>query len=175
MMPKNTQNALDIDITIEVSGWPEREVLCELVRKICDVVFSHLGFDGVESDLSLLFTDDAHMQDINRKWRGQDKPTNVLSFPAFALVPGEAPKSMMGDIVLAFETLVREAKQEKKDFNHHLSHLLVHGLLHLLGYDHETIEEADMMEGYEVVILRALAIPNPYQYEEDIVSARKNP
>jgi len=119
----------------------------------------------VESDLSLVFTDDAQIQQLNKKWRGQDKPTNVLSFPAFALKPGEVPKPMLGDIVLAFETLVREAAQEKKDFNHHLSHLLVHGLLHLLGYDHETQEEADMMEGYEVAILRQLAIADPYQYK----------
>jgi len=167
MMPKNSQNALNIDITIKGQGWPEREELRELVGQICDIVFSHLGFKGVESDLSLVFTDDAQIQQLNKKWRGQDKPTNVLSFPAFVLAPGEAPKSMLGDIVLAFETLVREAAQEKKDFNHRLSHLLVHGLLHLLGYDHETQEEADMMEGYEVVILRQLAIADPYQYEED--------
>ncbi len=103
-----------------------------------------------------------HISRLNAEWRGKDKPTNVLSFPAFAVRPGDALPPMLGDIVLARETLAREAEAEKKPFDHHLAHLVVHGLLHLLGYDHETAAEADEMEGAERRALARLEIPDPY-------------
>ena len=109
-------------------------------------------------ELSIVLTDDSHMQELNRTWRGLDKPTNVLSFPAPSGVAG----GMLGDIVIAYETLARECGEEHKPFLHHLAHLAVHGFLHIAGYDHETDAEATEMEGLETRILHALDVPDPY-------------
>ena len=110
-----------------------------------------------------MLADDATVQDLNRTWRNKDKPTNVLSFPAAEqpLQPGMARP--LGDVVLAYDTLVRESAEQSKPFEHHFAHLLVHGTLHLLGQDHETGEaEADAMEALEIAALRGLGVPNPY-------------
>ena len=113
------------------------------------------------AELSLLLTDDKRIRAVNRDWRGFDKPTNVLSFPA---VPPErvASSPVLGDIVLALETLTREAEAEGKSFGDHLSHLVIHGLLHLLGEDHETEAEAQRMEAMETAALARLGIADPY-------------
>ncbi len=103
------------------------------------------------------------MRALNAGWRGKDKPTNVLSFPASpAAAPGAALPPMLGDIVLAAETVFGEAALDGKPVEHHLSHLIVHGLLHLLGYDHETDGQAEAMEAVERRALARLAIPDPY-------------
>ena len=102
-----------------------------------------------------------------REWRGKDKPTNVLSFPAFPLKPGMAPKPLLGDIVLAYETVRARLEAEAKPFENHLSHLIAHGLLHLFGYDHETDDEAEVMEALERQILARLAIPDPYAVSDE--------
>ncbi|TIX40762.1 MAG: rRNA maturation RNase YbeY, partial [Mesorhizobium sp.] len=99
---------------------------------------------------------------LNVGWRGKDKPTNVLSFPAFPFARGGPLPPMLGDIVLAAETVVREAALEHKPLENHISHLVIHGLLHLLGYDHETDAEAELMEATERAALARLAIPDPY-------------
>lgn len=114
-----------------------------------------------QAEVSLLLTDDARMQAINRAWRGVDKPTNVLSFPA---VPAEAiaGSPVLGDIVLAYETMAREAEEEGKPLEHHLAHLVIHGLYHLLGDDHEIPAEAELMEARETAALARLGIPDPY-------------
>jgi len=114
------------------------------------------------SELSLVFSDDAAIRKLNAGWRGKDKPTNVLSFPAFSWRRGDPLPPMLGDIAIAAETVRKEADLEGKPFEHHLTHLIVHGFLHLLGYDHETNGEAEEMEGVERRILAALAIPDPY-------------
>jgi probable rRNA maturation factor len=111
-----------------------------------------------DAEISLLFADDAFVHDLNARYRGQDKPTNVLSFPA---PPGPGPRQL-GDIVLAYETVAREAAEAGKPFRDHTAHLLVHGLLHLLGYDHENDAEAEIMERREAEILETLDIPDPY-------------
>lgn len=126
-----------------------------------------------QAEISILLTDNATVQDLNRNHRGQDKPTNVLSFPGlepadvFALrqkqpASGEPPV-ILGDVALAFETIQQEALGQKKPFEHHLLHLIVHGILHLLGFDHEKDKEAHEMESLEINILSSLKIPNPYQ------------
>ena len=124
-----------------------------------------------ESELAVMLTDDAGIQTLNRNWRGIDKPTNVLSFPALQPVgarkPGDAPR-MLGDIAIAYQTMRREADQERKPFNHHLSHLAVHGFLHLIGYDHENDADADAMESLEIEILARLGIPDPYARRERV-------
>jgi probable rRNA maturation factor len=124
--------------------------------------------DG-EAELAVMLTDDAGIRTLNLNWRGIDKPTNVLSFPALpptgAGGPDDAPR-MLGDIAIAYETTRREADDEQKPFDHHLSHLAVHGFLHLMGYDHEQDDDAEAMETLEQEILAQLGIPDPYADRE---------
>ena len=114
------------------------------------------------AELSLLFCDDATIQTLNKQWRGFDKPTNVLSFPA-ATVKDLAKAPMLGDIAIAFETCEREARNEAKTFYDHVTHLVIHGFLHLLGYDHLTEDEAEVMEDLERRSLQRLGIDDPYR------------
>jgi probable rRNA maturation factor len=122
-----------------------------------------------EAELAVMLTDDAGIRTLNSNWRGIDKPTNVLSFPALpptgAGGPDDAPR-MLGDIAIAYETTRKEADDEQKPFDHHLSHLAVHGFLHLIGYDHENDADADAMEALEQEILAQLDIPDPYADRE---------
>jgi probable rRNA maturation factor len=115
-------------------------------------------------NLSLIWTDDAQIQVLNATYRTINKPTNVLSFcdlDGSDDTPQETPL-YLGDIVLAFETITQEALEQDKSFEHHSLHLVVHGFLHLLGYDHQIQEEADLMETLEIMILDSFGIPNPY-------------
>jgi probable rRNA maturation factor len=114
-------------------------------------------------DVSLCLADDAALRALNLRWRGLDKPTNVLSFPAAPGRPGEAP--MLGDVALAYETLAREAEDLGVPLADHYRHLLAHGFLHLIGYDHETDAEAERMEALETRILKRLGVGDPYARE----------
>lgn len=127
------------------------------------VAGGHAGID--EAEIAVMLTDDAGIRTLNNNWRGIDKPTNVLSFPALlpAAPRGEGdPPRMLGDIAIAYQTTRREADDEQKPFDHHLSHLAVHGFLHLIGYDHTTDDDAEAMESLEQEILAQLGIPDPY-------------
>jgi probable rRNA maturation factor len=121
--------------------------------------------DHGEAELAVMLTDDDGIRTLNSNWRGIDKPTNVLSFPALQptgpVGPDDAPR-MLGDIAIAYQTTRKEADDEQKPFEHHLSHLAVHGYLHLIGYDHENDADADTMESLETEILAQLGIPDPY-------------
>lgn len=150
------------DISIIAEGWDREELLAKVVDNAISATFNRLGFDKLESELSLVFTNDHDIRKLNAQWRNIDKPTNVLSFPAFDIAPGNTPGPLLGDIVLAHETVTREADNENKSINDHLTHLLVHGLLHLVGYDHQTDDEAEQMEQLEREILRNLSIADPY-------------
>ncbi len=107
--------------------------------------------------ISILLTDDASIRELNADFRGKDTPTNVLSFPAAA-----SARPHLGDIALAYGVCAREAEAQQKPLAHHLMHLTVHGVLHLLGYDHESDAEAEAMEGVERAILSKLGVPDPY-------------
>ena len=122
--------------------------------------------DVGEAELAVMLTDDAGIRTLNLNWRGVDKATNVLSFPALqpsrpSAADDDAPR-MLGDIAIAYQTMRKEADEEQKPFEHHLSHLAVHGFLHLIGYDHDKDDDAEAMETLEQEILAQLGIPNPY-------------
>ena len=152
-----------IDILIEAGDWPGETELVAMARRAVDGTLAEIGAaSSTRSELSVVFTDDAHIRALNSGWRGKDKPTNVLSFPAFPASPGKPLPPMLGDVVLASETVAAEALNEGKPLADHMTHLIVHGILHLIGYDHETDAEAEMMERAERRILAGLAIPDPY-------------
>ncbi|ESY77515.1 rRNA maturation factor [Mesorhizobium sp. LNHC221B00] len=152
---------IEIDISIEAGDWPAEASLARLVDRAVAAAFAETGAAG-HSELSIVFSDDAHIRTLNADWRGKDKPTNVLSFPAFPHVKDGPLPPMLGDIVLAAETVAREAALEDKPVENHITHLVIHGLLHLMGYDHETDTEAEAMEAVERAALARLAIPDPY-------------
>lgn len=154
--------AVSIDIIVEAGEWPPKAALSALARKAVAAALAEAGAADAPSELGIVFTDDAHIRTLNAAWRGKDKATNVLSFPAFPVQPGDRLPPMLGDVVLAAGTVAREAGLEDKPFDHHLVHLMVHGTLHLLGYDHETEAEAEAMEALERRALARLAIPDPY-------------
>ncbi|CDO46257.1 rRNA maturation RNase YbeY [Bartonella henselae] len=153
---------ITIDILVESDGWNDEKMLYNITEKALKTIMHHLSLENVVSEISLLFTDDKHIAQINAQWRGKNKSTNVLSFPAFPLKVGDSPGPMLGDIIIARETVVLEAENEAKSFQDHLTHMIVHGILHLLGYNHETNEEASHMEELERKILQKLSIKDPY-------------
>jgi probable rRNA maturation factor len=145
---------------------PDAEaVIQRAVAAAAETVNADIG----EAEIAVMLTDDAGIRTLNSNWRGIDKPTNVLSFPALPQAspgsPDDAPR-MLGDIAIAYETTRTEADDEQKPFDHHLSHLVVHGFLHLVGYDHETDDDAEAMETLEQDILAQLGIPDPYADRE---------
>lgn len=143
----------DITIQLQDARWKTRlRPYCKTVRAACESV---LLSRKVHGEIAVVLADDAFAQQLNRDYRGKDKPTNVLSFP-------NDEAGQLGDIVLAFETVEREAAEQGKSFKHHAVHLLVHGTLHLLGYDHEIEKEAARMEKLEIKILDKLGVANPY-------------
>ncbi|WP_375669246.1 rRNA maturation RNase YbeY [Bartonella sp. MR168JLCBS] len=153
---------ITIDITVESARWNNEKMLYDITEKALKTTMHHLSLENVVSEISLLFTDDKHMAQINAQWRNKNKSTNVLSFPALPLNAGDPPGLMLGDIIIAQETVVLEAKKEGKSFQDHLTHMIVHGILHLLGYNHETNDEACQMEELEIEILLKLSRNDPY-------------
>jgi probable rRNA maturation factor len=153
---------IDIALMRQDEGWPPEAALRALAQRIIAAACGDLKLAATPCELSLVFANDAMIQSLNAQWRGKDQPTNVLSFPAFPLKPGAKLPPMLGDIVLARETVAREALAEAKPFENHVTHLLLHGFLHLLGYDHESEADALVMETIETRILASLAIPDPY-------------
>jgi probable rRNA maturation factor len=152
------RSALAVDFVIESQAWraePEAEaVVRRAIAQAAAAVSTSAG------EVAIVLTDDSAIRILNRQWRGKDAPTNVLSFPAAEPQP-DTPV-LLGDIVIAYETVAREALAQNKPFMHHLAHLAVHGFLHLVGYDHETDKEAEAMETLETVVLARLDVPDPY-------------
>jgi probable rRNA maturation factor len=149
-----------IDISAEAEGWARVPGIEACVRRAAEAAMR--DGEAPPSEISVVLSDDEHIRELNKHHRNIDKPTNVLSFPAARMkAPAGAPR-FLGDIVLAFETVEREAREEAKPLENHITHLVVHGVLHLLGYDHEDEDEAALMETRERQILSSLGIPDPY-------------
>jgi probable rRNA maturation factor len=157
--------SVEIDIIVSADPWDAVEGLDALVRACVDASVAESAaalIDGCE--LAVTFCDDEEIRALNAEWRDKDKPTNVLSFPT----PGAlAARPLLGDIVIAYETVAREAVEQEKTFRDHTAHMVIHGFLHLLGYDHETSVEADAMEGLERRIASRLGLRDPYAGEAD--------
>lgn len=154
-------------LSVEVTGgagWPaDSEALVGRAARMAFVEMAEPA--GPDCEISVLLDNDEAVRKLNRDWRGLDKPTNVLSFPTdMPALPGEPV--MLGDLALALETVTREAIEQEKGFDEHLQHLVVHGVLHLFGLDHEAPDEAEEMEALEVQILQALGVADPYMNTE---------
>ena len=153
---RRTRPAPAIDIVIDSSLWRREPQAAAVIRRAVGEATEMAGAAAGPSEVAVMLCDDAAMRDLNGRWRGRPEPTNVLSFPA------AAGTKALGDIAIAYETTAREAKAEWKPFGDHLSHLAMHGFLHLLGYDHESDAEAAAMERLETTILARLGIADPY-------------
>lgn len=152
-----------LDIDMEAGPWSEVPGLEALAQRAAEAALaSASGADAGSMAATLLLTGDREIAELNRQWRGQDRPTNVLSFPAtFPAIPGE-PRQL-GDIAVAYETVAREAVAEGKSVADHAAHLIVHGVLHLLGQDHGNDSDAETMERTEIAALCSLGIADPYR------------
>ena len=149
---------MNLDISIDDREWRAVPNLRKLARMAVSAVLP-----DEDVAIGLLFTSDARIAEMNGQWRGKPGPTNVLSFPVPAETPLPAGEPRpLGDIVLAYGVISREALAQKKPVAHHVTHLIVHGVLHLLGYDHENDDEAGAMEAREIMILSELGMGNPY-------------
>jgi probable rRNA maturation factor len=154
-----------IDVVVRGGDW--RRALprhAALARRAARAAFAVAGASAANDELSVVLADDAAVRELNRDYRGKDRPTNVLSFSLAAErpAPARAPR-LLGDVVLAYETVTREAAAQDKRLDHHLTHLVVHGVLHLLGYDHACDRDAARMEALEVRALARLGVADPYR------------
>ena len=153
---------MEIDFLTDDDAWlalPEREALA---RRAVHAVFEVLGAPEPLSELSVVFTSDESVAELNRAWRGKPGPTNVLSFPAAGGArPGQGP-GVLGDIVLAAGVVRTEAKAQGKPLANHTAHLIIHGILHLLGHDHAEDATAEAMERLEGEAMARLGLPDPY-------------
>jgi len=166
---------LSIAISVEDQSWAKLAPdAARLLRRAARDALAEAKSDGwkgsrVGHEISFVLTDDKRMRNLNRAYRGKDKPTNVLSFAALdgAQSGSKRPKPgmpwLLGDVVLTSGVIAREAKAQRKSVQHHLSHLAVHGVLHLLGYDHEQDRDAEAMEALEIAALAGMGIANPYE------------
>ena len=160
-----------VEILLKSTRWKAQPRAAAIIRKA--IAAAAKAASTPPAELAIVLTNDSSIRALNRDWRGLDAPTNVLSFPAGASkagprVPGNRTignrvlNRTLGDIVIAYQTMAREARDEDKPFAHHLAHLAVHGYLHLLGYDHDNDRDAHKMERLEAKILKRLGVPDPY-------------
>jgi probable rRNA maturation factor len=143
---------IEIDLQVEEAAWFER---LPQIERLLDEAAAAIEADGAAD---VLLTTDEAVRKLNTRFRGKDRPTNVLSFPAPA-----NPFGQLGDVALALGVCEREAREQGKPLDDHIRHLLVHGLLHLLGYDHEAEADAEAMESLERTVLARLGVPDPYE------------
>jgi len=163
-----------VQLSVSAGEWGTKDAGQDLSEK-CTQLYRHIFSNmfptlGTVPQLSIMLTNDEMIQDLNHHYRGKESPTNILSFPAQEMGIGHEPRLesqgvpvTLGDVVMSYETILHEAEEQGKSFEAHFTHLFVHGVLHLLGYDHETVEGADVMEKTEIELLAALNIENPYE------------
>ena len=152
---------LAVDVMRHSEAWENSSVSDESIVRAAQAAFAEVRPEISQAcEVVVVLTDDAEMQDLNRTWRRKDKPTNVLSFPANE-VPGDT--AALGDIVIAYETVRAEAIETHIPLSNHVSHLVVHGILHVLGFDHLEEQQAEEMEDLERKVLAGLGIADPYQ------------
>jgi probable rRNA maturation factor len=182
MSTKATYRPTTIDITEPFPAWrtalPRRRAICRAAaRAALAAAPAGRAVKSAAAELSIVLGDDALLRRLNRQWRGKDKPTNVLSFPArdaasrAAAPPAGAPLPL-GDVILAFGTVAGEAAAQGKTLAGHLAHLVVHGVLHLLGFDHEEAATAARMEALETEVLAGIGVADPYRPNDPALRAR---
>ena len=168
-MPQS--NTPETEVLVTADCWQSVAGAESVIHRAIETAASMVDAETFDAELAIMLTDDDGIRTLNKNWRGIDKPTNVLSFPALQPTgprdEDDAPR-MLGDIAIAFETTRAEADAEHKPFENHLSHLAVHGFLHLIGYDHEKDADAEIMEELERKILGQLGIPDPYAIEGQV-------
>ena len=152
----------DIEIVRIGGDWPDDAAIAELARRVIGPAIEVAELDmHAEAELCLVLSHDAHVRELNRDFRGKDKPTDVLSFPAGDGFHPADP--LIGELVFSAETVARDAAEDGRSFSDHFIHLVLHGFLHLFGYDHETDEDAEVMERLEAEVLSRLGIADPYK------------
>ena len=166
------RSALPItEVLVVAECWQAEPGAEAVIHRAIEAAAEMADAETGDAELAIMLTDDGGIRTLNQNWRGIDKATNVLSFPALQPTgpagPDDAPR-MLGDVAIAYQTTRREADEEQKPFDHHLSHLAVHGFLHLIGYDHENDGDAEAMESLEREILAQLGIPDPYADRERV-------
>jgi probable rRNA maturation factor len=157
---------LHIALSVDDRRWRAVAGVASLTRRAARAALARQASGLRSAELGLVLASDARLRALNRRWRGVDKPTNVLAFPAHDGVGAGskgAPPRQLGDVIVAYQTVVAEARAQGKPVAAHLSHLIVHGVLHLLGFDHRRAAEAADMEAAEIAILAGLGLPDPYQ------------
>ena len=156
-----------IDLSITCAAWRRAlPAVTTIARAAAVAALAQSGKRIGAAELSLVLADDAMMRDLNARWRGKDSPTNVLAF-ASDEPPARRKPVLLGDVILAYQTVAREAKEQKKGLADHLRHLVIHGVLHLLGYDHVKTAPAKRMEALETRILASLGVADPYRLCEE--------
>ena len=165
-----------IDINMQCDRWhdeklDEADLIENTVRATLLAAQETVSLSDKETELSVVLCDDLYIQSLNKQYRNKDKVTNVLSFPQteFPLKEDAGDFVILGDVILAYETIKKEAEEQNKTFTDHVRHLVTHGTLHLLGYDHEEPQEAEIMENLEIKILSQFGVENPYS-KMDFVS-----
>ncbi len=164
-MTSSPLSQLEIDVSVLEPDWPRELAECSAGSMIGRCLAAALEVAGISlerpAEISIVLANDEKLRELNARWRGRNRPTNVLSFSQ--IPPFSRPEGLLGDIVLALETIRKEAKEQHKPFQDHFAHLVVHGFMHILGYDHETDTQAERMERLEMLTLKRLGIDDPYR------------
>ena len=170
--PTGAGAALEVEVVRHESGWTRAQITDALLRQAARAALRAAPpLPGGACRVTLVLTGDAEMRDLNRVWRGKDEATNVLSFPADAV----KDRGFLGDLVLAYETARKEAHAQDIPLTDHVRHLVIHGMLHLLGFDHEEDEEAERMETIERIALASIGVADPYAEADQARHAGASP
>ncbi len=161
--------SLEIDIVVAASQWNSVDDLEGLTNRCVAASLENCLLTlASDCEISVTYCDDDAITQLNAQWRGKNAPTNVLSFPTPGLLED---RRLLGDIIIAYQTVTREAKEFGKPLPNYIGHMLIHGVLHLVGYDHETETEAEIMENLERLIALKMDLGDPYENEDDMRSS----